>query len=143
MSNYYYVPQQNTFYSVALKDDYQAAGTWPDKGVYITEKEHRALMQGQNAGKVIAPDEKGRPVLTEPEINWQERAETARNKLLNEANTVTADWRVELVLGSITQADKVKLIAWMNYIKQLKAIDLNLVTDESSLNSIKWPVKPI
>ncbi|ELY4416479.1 tail fiber assembly protein [Cronobacter sakazakii] len=142
MSIYYYVSHQNTFYPVALKDDYQAAGTWPDDGVYITEEEHRELMQGQNVGKVIAPDENGRPVLTEPEINWQERAETARRKLLNEANIVTADWRVELMLGAITDEDKASLTAWMAYIRELKTLDLTGMTDEESYNAIAWPYKP-
>ncbi|WP_105659292.1 tail fiber assembly protein [Cronobacter dublinensis] len=142
MSNYYYVTHQNTFYPVALKEDYQAAGTWPDNGVYITEEEHQALMLGLSAGKFVASDQNGCPVLTEPEINWQERAETARKKLLNEANTVTADWRVELMLGAITDEDKASLTAWMVYIRELKALDLTGTTDEEGYNAIAWPHKP-
>ncbi|WP_336286556.1 tail fiber assembly protein [Cronobacter dublinensis] len=140
--SYFYSPEQNSFFAVELEDDYHKAGTWPDKGVYITEKEHRELMMGQNTGKVIVSDVNGRPVLTEPDINWQERAETDRKKLLNEANTITADWRVELMLGAIPDEDKASLTVWMAYIRELKALDLTGVTEEESYNAIVWPDKP-
>ncbi|ELY5938915.1 tail fiber assembly protein [Cronobacter malonaticus] len=142
MNAYFYSPEQNAFYAVSMRDDYHEAGTWPDDGVYITEEEHHALMLGQNAGKVIVSDENGRPVLTEPDINWQERAETDRRKLLNEANTITADWRVELMLDAIPDEDKASLTVWMAYTRELKALDLTGVTDEESYNAIAWPDKP-
>ncbi|ELY6363700.1 phage tail protein [Cronobacter sakazakii] len=142
MSAYFYSPELNAFFAVELEDDYRAAGTWPNDGIYITEEEYRDLMLGQNEGQVVAPDENGRPVLTEPDINWQERAETARQKLLSEANNVTADWRVELMLGAITDQDKARLTAWMAYIRELKALDLIGVTDEEGLTAITWPDKP-
>ncbi|ELY6212267.1 tail fiber assembly protein [Cronobacter dublinensis] len=142
MSDYYYFQQENTFYPLELEEHYRAAGTWPDGGVLITKEEHHVLMLGQSAGKIILPDENGRPILTEPVIIWQERAETARIKLLNEANTVTADWRIELMLGAITDEDKASLTAWMAYIRELKALDLTGMTDEESYNGIAWPDKP-
>lgn len=143
MQRYLYSPSTGGFYPIQLRDVYESSpGGLPVDVVEISHTEHEKLMEGQAAGKVISPDENGQPILTEQFIDWQACAESARSALLTEANSITSDWRIELMLGSITQEDKIKLIAWLNYIKQLKAVDLNLVTDESSLNSIKWPVKP-
>ncbi|ELY3758401.1 tail fiber assembly protein [Cronobacter turicensis] len=143
MQRYLYSASTGGFYPIQLRDVYESSpGGLPVDVVEISHTEHEKLMEGQAAGKVISPDENGQPILTEQFIDWQACAESARSALLTEANSITSDWRIELMLGSITQEDKIKLIAWLNYIKQLKAVDLNLVTDESSLNSIKWPVKP-
>lgn len=63
-------------------------------------------------------------------------AELKRQTLLSDANNVTADWRTELALGIISDSDKEKLIAWMEYIKAVKAIDTSTAPD------IKWPIVP-
>lgn len=63
-------------------------------------------------------------------------AEQKRQAFLNEANRITADWRTELTLGIISSADKEKLIAWMEYIKAVKAIDTSTAPD------LSWPEKP-
>ncbi|HGX4465269.1 TPA: tail fiber assembly protein [Escherichia coli] len=62
-----------------------------------------------------------------------EREKIAR---LEYANTVTADWRTELVLGIISDEDKAKLITWMQYIKDVKAVDTSLVPN------INWSMPP-
>ncbi|WP_139355363.1 tail fiber assembly protein [Edwardsiella tarda] len=64
------------------------------------------------------------------------QAEFTRSSLLDEANGVTADWRTELALSIISDGDKVKLIAWMEYIKALKAVDT------STVPNISWPAPP-
>ncbi|WP_448952117.1 hypothetical protein [Labrys neptuniae] len=40
-------------------------GGIPDDAVEITVNEHRALLDGQTAGKGIAADDQGRPMLVE------------------------------------------------------------------------------
>ena len=142
MNTYYYSASKNAFFVGGMKDDYQKAGTWPDDGIFITQEKHRELMAGKSAGKIITPDENGYPVLTIPDIDWQERAEATRKKLLSDANNLTADWRTELMLGTLPDDDKVSLTAWMGYIRELKALDLTGVTDEESCNAVAWPDKP-
>jgi hypothetical protein len=61
-------------------------------------------------------------------------AELKRQAFLSEANRVTADWRTELTLGIISSADKEKLIAWMEYIKAMKAIDTSTAPNVNWLN---------
>lgn len=73
---------------------------------------------------------------------WQARAESKRKDLLSEAATVTADWRVELQLNTISEEDKASLIKWMEYIKAVKAAELSQVKDEDTFNQIEWPDKP-
>ncbi|AIR63525.1 tail fiber assembly protein [Cedecea neteri] len=63
-------------------------------------------------------------------------AELKRKTLLSEANNTTADWRTELTLGVISDSDKENLIAWMEYIKAVKAIDTSTAPD------IEWPTVP-
>lgn len=63
-------------------------------------------------------------------------AELKRQTLLSDANNVTADWRTELTLDIIRNSDKEKLIAWMEYIKAVKAIDTSTAPD------IEWPIAP-
>lgn len=70
------------------------------------------------------------------------QAEMARQELLSEADKVTGDWRIELMLGSISDDDKELLIKWMAYIKELKALDFSSVTDGASYEAILWPVLP-
>ncbi|KII68656.1 Tail fiber assembly protein U' [Thelohanellus kitauei] len=69
-------------------------------------------------------------------------AESKRKDLLSEAATVTADWRVELQLNTISEEDKASLIKWMEYIKAVKATELSQVKDEDTFNQIEWPDKP-
>ena len=77
-----------------------------------------------------------------PAIDWTTLAELERQQRLDEANSMTADWRVELMLGSVTEADKASLTAWMAYIRELKALEFSHVTDEESYNAIAWPDRP-
>lgn len=77
-----------------------------------------------------------------PGIDYAALAERERQQRLDEANRITADWRVELMLGTITEADKASLTAWMAYISALKAYDFSDVNDEASYEAINWPAHP-
>jgi len=70
---------------------------------------------------------------------WQKKADEQRQVLLKEAAATTTDWRTELQLDVIAEDDKVSLIKWMAYIKELKELNLNNVTNEGAYNKIAWP----
>lgn len=72
----------------------------------------------------------------------QERAEFRRKSLITEASDTISLWQSELLLGSINDADKASLIAWMEYIKSLKALDFSAIADESGYSGIQWPKQP-
>lgn len=138
----YFSPSTNGFYNSELQSDYKDAGAWPDDLKEIADADYLKLLDGQASGLIILPDANGYPVLTEPVINWQQKAETQRQNLLTEAREITSDWKIELELGTISDDDKARLTQWMACIKSLKALDLSKVSDETSFNSINWPERP-
>lgn len=74
------------------------------------------------------------PVKTRDELIAD--AEQGKQSRLAHANAVTADWRTDLLLGTISDDDKAKLVLWMQYIKDVKAVNTSLAPD------INWPVQP-
>ncbi|EBP2451294.1 TPA: prophage tail fiber N-terminal domain-containing protein [Salmonella enterica subsp. enterica serovar Hidalgo] len=75
-------------------------------------------------------------------VDYQAKAETTRQKLLDGANSTIADWRTELALGEISDDDKASLTKWMAYIRALKTLDLTAVPDEATFIAIRWPALP-
>ncbi|EED3219639.1 tail fiber assembly protein, partial [Salmonella enterica subsp. enterica] len=75
-------------------------------------------------------------------VDYQAKAETTRQKLLDAANSAIADWRTELALGEISDDDKASLTKWMAYIRELKSLVLTGISDETTFNKIQWPVLP-
>lgn len=65
-----------------------------------------------------------------------EAAEQQKAALLLEAQAKISLWQTELQLGIISDEDKASLIAWMNYIKAVQAVDT------SKAPGITWPEKP-
>ncbi|MFP1920682.1 tail fiber assembly protein [Lonsdalea quercina] len=63
-------------------------------------------------------------------------AEQRRQTLLTEADSMTSDWRIELMLGDISDSDKTKLSAWMAYKSAVKAVDVSTAPD------VSWPAQP-
>ena len=55
---------------------------------------------------------------------------------MSQADAITSDWRVELVLGDISIEDKEKLSAWMKYKKAVEAVDV------ATAPNVSWPVQP-
>ncbi|EAA7316447.1 tail fiber assembly protein [Salmonella enterica subsp. enterica] len=75
-------------------------------------------------------------------VDYQAKAETTRQKLLDTANSTIADWRTELALGEIGDDDKDSLTKWMAYIRALKTLDLSGVKDSATFTEIRWPELP-
>lgn len=65
-----------------------------------------------------------------------EASEQKKSALLLEAQATISLWQTELQLGIISDEDKASLIAWMNYIKDVQAVDTSKASD------IIWPDKP-
>lgn len=56
--------------------------------------------------------------------------------LISEANTITQAWQTQLRLEMITDTDKVSLVAWMKYIQDVQAVNVE------EAPAITWPPKP-
>lgn len=65
-----------------------------------------------------------------------EAADLQKARLLAEAQETISFWQTELQLGIISDEDKASLIAWVNYIKAVQAVDTSKAPD------IEWPKKP-
>lgn len=63
-------------------------------------------------------------------------AEQQKTELLAEAQAIISLWQTELQLGIINDDDKASLIAWMNYIKAVQAVNTSIAPD------VIWPDKP-
>ncbi|HAK8367134.1 TPA: tail fiber assembly protein [Salmonella enterica] len=63
-------------------------------------------------------------------------AEQHRQMLIAQVDELTSDWRVELMLGDISEENKKKLSSWMAYKAAVKAVDISTAPD------INWPVQP-
>ncbi|MGP4573082.1 tail fiber assembly protein [Escherichia coli] len=114
----YFSKSTNGFFFDGINSD------MPADIVEISTDLYNELIAGQQeGGKLITSDKNGLPVLKSPAIDYVARAENQRMQLLAHADNVTADWRVELMLGDISSTDKEKLSAWMDYKKAVKAVD--------------------
>lgn len=65
------------------------------------------------------------------------QAENERQRLLKHADAVMLDWRTELMLGEISDANRAKLSAWLAYKNEVKSVDVT--TDPEH---VSWPVLP-
>lgn len=64
-------------------------------------------------------------------------AELTKQNLLAYARETISIWQTELQLGSISEEDKSKLIAWLAYIKEVQAVD------SSNAPNIAYPLAPV
>lgn len=63
-------------------------------------------------------------------------ADTEKAMLLTAAQSTISLWQTRLQLGIISDEDKSRLIAWMNYIQALNAVDTSVGAD------VVWPAQP-
>lgn len=129
------------FYQMDMKPDYIDAGSWPDDAVEMTDKEKETYWTKQAPpGKQLGGDKKGRPVwidippLTHAEL--VEQAEAKKQVLITEVHTETEMLRAKLALKRIKPDEESLLIAWLDYLDLLEAVDTSLAPD------IDWPQKP-
>ncbi|MFS9433260.1 tail fiber assembly protein [Citrobacter sp. C348] len=137
--NYVYSAENNLFYPVQLQRQYEKNGDWPSDAVGVDDNifhEFTSLRDGlvRVAGENGLPVWGGAPARTHQELTAL--AEQQKQTLQDEALKITAIWRAELQLGIISDTDKARLTAWIEYYKAVQEIDADSTTD------IKWPTKP-
>ena len=64
------------------------------------------------------------------------QADAEKQERLSEAQAIISGWQTELQLGIISDDDKSRLTAWMEYIKKVQAVDT------SDPEHIVWPKSP-
>lgn len=140
MTTYQFSPSENVILPLDLKELYLKAGTWPVDAIDITDAQATEFMGDPPEGKKREAGSNGAPEWVDiPPPTHDEEVEAAeqhRQQLLREIDEVTADWRVELMLGDISDEDKDKLSEWMEYKKMVKAVD------SSTAPAVTWPTEP-
>ncbi|WP_213854438.1 tail fiber assembly protein [Escherichia coli] len=130
-----------SFYLLSMKELYEKAGTWPVNGADVDDETMVIYTSVAPKGKTLGADKDGNPTwLDIPPPSHEEFiriVENEQKKLLAHADAVMLDWRTELMLGEISDANRAKLSAWLAYKNDVKAVDVT--TDPGNVN---WPVPP-
>ncbi|MEI9543040.1 tail fiber assembly protein [Citrobacter braakii] len=131
----FYSADHNGFFSDAI-----AYNPSPVDLVEVSQEMHEEFMQGLD-GKIMQPGADGLPSWTDTPPLSQEQliqiTETERQRLLAKADAVMLDWRTELMLGEISDANKAKLSAWMAYKNEVKS-----VVTSADPEHVNWPIPP-
>lgn len=119
------------FYSKSTGGFYRRGDKIPADAVEISGEYHRALLDGESAGKIIAADSEGRPILidrpapTNEELSVDARAQ--RDALLS-----ACDWTQCRDVPDATAA------AWQPYRQALR----DLTKQAEFPGSVVWPIAP-
>lgn len=140
MKDYVYSASLNMICAVALKHDYELAGTWPGDAVELEQSTALEFMGEAPQDKIMRAGPDGLPAWanTPPPSPAQlsEQAEQRKTSLLDMAQDNISIWQTKLLLGRISDDEKAQLNAWLDYIDSLNLID---VTDAESID---WLVPP-
>lgn len=120
-----------------LKENQQAV--WKDNAWSVVS-DYRGQSVYSDAGDIVIWNQLGDlPAgysLSQTSQYYVAAAESEKKRLLAQANSVTQAWQTQLMLGIITDADKVSLTTWMKYYQQVQALDTTKAPD------IVWPEQP-
>ncbi|CAM6550622.1 tail fiber assembly protein [Escherichia fergusonii] len=134
---YYYSAENNAFYPLVLKPDYEDAGTWPSDAVPISHSWYTQLLEQQANGQVIKPNEYGQPVLTDPPPpsveDLKRQAENIKVQLLAEAESAILPLERAVRLNMATDEERIRLESWERYSVLVSRVDTT---------SPEWPDKP-
>ncbi|HBN5712207.1 tail fiber assembly protein [Morganella morganii] len=140
LNTYLFSATENAFYPYELRESYEAAGTWPEKGIDVDESVFFEFTQNVPDGKMRDSDKKGNPVWVDiPPLTHEQYvaiAESQKQALIAEATQKTQLWQTQLMLGIITDEDKASLKEWMLYVQKMQAVDPSLGAD------VVWPTPP-
>lgn len=136
-----YAYSKGLFYPLSMRDDYEAANSWPDSFVEVSEEVYLKFTANPPQGKMRGTDIEGLPCWVDVPAPTKEELIQAlqikRQQLLTQADDVMRDWRTELMLDEISETDKSKLSAWMAYKNEVKSVDVLTAPDK-----VAWPASP-
>ncbi|HBN5911602.1 tail fiber assembly protein [Morganella morganii] len=142
MMTYLYSAETNCFYPIEMKELYQESGAWPVSGILVNDEVFREFAGSEPPrGKMRGSDNKGYPCWVDiPPLTHEEHIEIAERKkqnLIAEVTQETEMLRAKLALKRIKPDEEALLIAWLDYLDELEAVDVSTAPD------IIWPVKPV
>lgn len=140
MSDYKWSPSHNNFFPESMLSEYKQAGWDLSDLISIGDDIFNKFSSTPPEGKVRACGDDGMPSWIDSPLpshdELTKEAETKKQALTAEASQKTQLWRTHLMLGIITEEDKISLKEWMLYVQDVQAVDTSSALD------ITWPVKP-
>ncbi|HFK4581260.1 TPA: tail fiber assembly protein [Citrobacter sedlakii] len=137
-----YSALNNSFFAKNDVEKYEEAGWKIADVVDVTYDAYLEFIEDRTLqGKVRIAGDDGLPAWGDiPQPTQDElvvAAEQVRQQLLAQADATMLDWRTELMLGEISDANREKLSAWLAYKNDVKSVDVT--TDPEH---VSWPVPP-
>ncbi|KAA0510360.1 tail fiber assembly protein [Enterobacter vonholyi] len=139
---YFYSAKNNAFYYFGWKDEYDAAGTWPDDAVEISDEIHEKYSTDAPKGKILTAGADGMPTWgdvpppTHEEIVCQASVEK-QNRIDAANNYMSAkQWPGKAAIGRLKDTEKSQYNEWLDYLDELEAIDTSIAPH------IEWPERP-
>lgn len=133
--------KRKQFFILEKQDDYESSGIWPDDIKQVSDDVMEAFSGTPPSGMILGADKKGNPAWVDiPPLTAEEliqQAEETKQRLIAEVRTETEMLRAKLALKRIQPDEEVLLIAWLDYLDLLEAVDT------STTPIIDWPQKPI
>lgn len=133
-STRYFIQTDSNNYVIGMLvaiSEHEAEGYLAERLQEVSKKLFESIGQDSKFvdGKVVQGEPK-------PIFLTVENAKAIKSALLAEANTNTQPWQTQLLLGIISEEDKISLTNWMMYYKKVQEIDASVAPD------ISWPDKP-
>ena len=137
----FYSASQNGFFDEAMLAIYEAAGSWPDDAVKISDNLANILIN-RPADKIIIADEHGMPMLSDMPAPSHEQltsiAMAQRDGVLRQAAIRIAPLQDAVDIGEATAAEEQQLLAWKKY-----RVAVNRITEQPGFpTAIEWPDMP-
>ncbi|MHV99531.1 tail fiber assembly protein [Escherichia coli] len=142
MNKYSYSPSENSFYAVALKNQYELSDTWPADALDVSDDISTEYMAEPPLGKVRVSGSDGYPAWADkPEPTHDElvaAADAEKQDRIDQANEYmnSKQWPGKAAMGRLKDNEKAQYNAWLDYLDELEAVDTSTAPD------ITWPTPP-
>lgn len=123
-----------------MKEEYLTNGSLPSDVIEVSDSVRNEYNFAPPEGKQLSSSQNMPVWIDIPPATSEEliaAAEQERQKLLAHADAVMLDWRTELMLGEISDANRAKLSAWLAYKNGVKSADVATAPEH-----VNWPVPP-
>ncbi|MGK0706210.1 tail fiber assembly protein [Yokenella regensburgei] len=140
--NYGYSPGNNVFYPMPLKNDFQAANSWPDDVVGVSDDVYFEFTGVKPAGKVRQADASGLPCWVDAPSKSKDEcvsdAEAKKQVLIAQVNEFISEkqWPGKAAIGRLKGDELTQYSLWLDYLDALEVVDTLKAPD------ITWPDKP-
>ncbi|WP_338627775.1 tail fiber assembly protein [Enterobacter sp. JJBC] len=134
---YFWSKKENGFYPESMKELYEnSPDGWPGDAVEISEELYNSLLEGQGRGKVITSDSDGKPLLSDPVIDYAAIAEDEKSRLASKAEEMILPLQRAVKYGIASEEELQWLKEWEIFSVELSRVDTSLAPE------IEWPEPP-